>query len=255
MKHNDVHSNSKCAYSLRLVLIRAFLAEYCYTIAALVFLCTLSLYAIQMQRLFEFLMFAVMVLQLELAYRQWWFEVGRREPKLEVLDVGVESGGSILKLLIRNVGKDFAYNVNIPFLTLSQNMYKRLAHIFLLLFLRPALFRHFINVLRSCVECEEAVSYEPFSLPPRGQHTFTVDLSNCIKNRLHYTVIFISVCREAPPHLYSQCDAFVEIGFFGKDVPIISRCSVEREPPGMLTRIPNMISDLVLVLRISKAKR
>lgn len=250
MKHNDAHSNSKCAYNLRLVLIRAFLAEYCYTVAALVLLCVLSLYAIQMQRLFEFLMFVVMMLQLELAYRQWWFEVRRREPKLEVFDVGVESGGNILKLLIRNVGKDFVYNADIPFLTFSQSMYERLAPIFLLLFLRPVLFRHLIDVLRSCAECEEAVSYEPFSLPPRGQHTFTIDLSNCIKNHLYHTIIFISVCREVPPHLYSQCDAFVEIGFFGKDAPIISRCSVEREPPGVLTRIPNMISDLMLALRI-----
>jgi hypothetical protein len=94
-----------------------------------------------MQRLFEFLMFVVMMLQLELAYRQWWFEVRRSEPKLEVLDVGVESGGSILKLLIRNVGKDFAYNVNVPSSHFHRACMKRLAPIFLLLFLRPALFR------------------------------------------------------------------------------------------------------------------
>jgi hypothetical protein len=232
-----------------LVVIRTFLAEYCYTIAALVFLCALSLYAIQMQRLFEFLMFVVMMLQLELAYRQWWLEAREREAILAVAYVLPGKEENTLELFVENIGHDFAVNVSIPYLILSLNIYVKLSVLFSL---RPALIKHFIKLLRSCAECEGGTQYEATFMEPGWHGPLKVNLSDCIKNRLHHVVIFIGVCREALPKLFSQCDAYVAV--FLNEQFMYTRYNVEREPPGVLTRIPSMIGDLMLMLRISKAR-
>jgi hypothetical protein len=239
----DAHSN------LKLALIRAFLAEYRSTVLALAFLCALSVYAIQMQRLFEFLMLVVMELQLELAYRQWWLEAKGREARLVVARVLPGKEENTLELFVENVGRDFACDVNIPFLILSLDMYAKLSALFSL---RPALIKHFIKLLRSCAECEGGTLYEATFMEPGWRGSLSVDLFDCIKNQLHHVVIFIGVCREALPKLFSQCDAYVVV--FLNERFMYTRYNVEREPPGIFTRIPNMISDLMLMLRISKAR-
>jgi hypothetical protein len=179
LKYDDTYSGDRCTYNLRLILVRVFLTEYCYTIVALAFLCILSVYVVQMQRLFEFLMFVVMELQLELAYRQWWLEARGREAKLIVLDVSIWDGGRILKPLVANVGKDFAYNVYVPFLVLSPNTYEKFSALFSL---RPTLIKRFVKLLRSCAECREGYYFVDFFMSPGEQKSLDVDLSGCIKN-------------------------------------------------------------------------
>jgi hypothetical protein len=252
LKH-DVCDKEKCTDSIRPAFIRAFLAEYRNTVVALTLLCILSAYAVQTQRLFEFLVFVVMVLQLELAYRQWWLEAGRRDAKLEVHRVDVSENRDALTLHIVNTGGDVAYHVNIPFLIIPLSMYARLSALFPL---RSALIKHFTRLLRLCSECEGGTIYEFASLQPGAQHAFTADLSVCLKDYSRRDagalVVFAGICRETLPELFSRCDAYVTV-ILGKSI-IISRRSLEKEPPGMLTRIPNMISDLALVLRVFVVK-
>ena len=253
MKRDDAHDGDKCAYNLRLALIKALLAEYCYTIAALVFLCALFAYAVQMQKLFEFLVFAVVVLQLELAYRQWWLEAGGREAKFEFYDVDVGGGGT-LRFWVMNVSRDFVHNVSVPFLIVPLSLYSRLSALFSL---RPTLIKHFIKLLRSCAECEGGARYKAFFLPPGERYAFGADLLNCIKSYPHHAVVFAGLCRETLSKPFSQCDVYVTVFLdkllLDKRIEYV-RYDVERGPPGVLTRIPNMISDFILMLRISVAE-
>jgi hypothetical protein len=202
-----------------------------------------------MQRLFEFLMFAVMVLQLELAYRQWWLEAREREARLVVDYVLRGREENTLDLSVRNIGRDFAYGVNLPFLILPQNMFARLSALFSL---RPALIKRFIELLRSCAECEGGAYYDIAFIPYGASSTLGIDLSRCIKSCSHDSVVFIDICREVLPKLFSQCDAYVAV-FLGEQI-WYTRYNVERGPPGVLTKVPNMFSDLILMLRTSVAK-
>jgi hypothetical protein len=248
-----VRDKGECTDSIRPAFIRAFLAEYRNTIVALTLLCVLSAYAVQTQRLFEFLVFVVMSLQLELAYRQWWLEAEKRDAKLEVHRVDVNENRDALTLYIVNTGGDVAYHVNIPFLIIPLSMYVRLSALFPL---QSALIKHFARLLMFCAECEGGTTYEFAPLQPGAQHAFTADLSVCLKDYSRHDtsafVVFAGVCRETLPKLFSRCDAYVTV-ILGKSV-IVSRRSLEREPPGVLTRIPNMISDLIHVLRVFAAK-
>jgi hypothetical protein len=251
LKH-DVSVKGRCTGSIRLAFIKAFIAEYRNTIGALTLLCILSAYAVQTQRLFEFLVFVVMALQLELAYRQWWLEAGKHDAKLEVHRVDVSENRDALKLYIANTGGGVAYLVVIPFLIIPLIMYARLSVLFSL---RPALIKHFARLLGLCAECGGGQIYESASLQPGAQHAFTADLSVCkdyLRRDRGALVVFAGVCRETPHELFSQCDAYVTV-LLGDSI-VISGHSLEREPPGVLTRIPNMISDLALVLRVSAAK-
>jgi hypothetical protein len=231
---------------------------------ALTLLCILSAYAVQTQRLFEFLVFVVLALQLELAYRQWWLEAERRGAKLEVRDVIVSKNRDALTLYIVNTGGDVAHHVNIHFLIIPLRTYARVLLIFPvetygwitgLFSLRPSLIKYFARLLRLCAECEDGTSYKFASLQPGAQRAFTADLSFCLKRYSHRDtdpVVFAGICRETLPELFYRCDAYVTV-ILGIS-SIISRRSLEREPPGVLTRIPNMISDLAPVLRVFVAK-
>jgi hypothetical protein len=222
---------------------------------ALTLLCILSAYAVQTQRLFEFLVFVVMALQLELAHRQWWLEAGRRGAKLEVHHVDVSKEKDALTLYIVNTGGDVAYHVSIPFLIISLGTYIRLPA---LSSLPPALIKHLARLLGLCAECGGWTVYEFASLQPGAQHAFTVYLSDCLKDYsrrdIGALVVFAGICRETLPEpgLLSRCDAYVAVSL-GRSF-LIWRRSLEREPPGVLTRIPNMISDLALVLRVFVAE-
>jgi len=252
LKH-DARNKGECAGSMRLAFIKAFLAEYRNTIGALTLLCILSAYAVQTQRLFEFLLFVVMALQLELAYRQWWLEAGRRDAKLEVHRVGVSENWDALTLHIVNTGGDVAYHVDIPFLIIPLSTYARLLELFPL---RPAVIKHFPRLLTLCAECREVAVYEFASLQPGARHTFIVNLSVCLKDYSPYDtgtfVVFAGICRDTSPELFSRCDTYVTVTL-GKPI-IVWRRPLEREPPGVLTRIPNMIGDLMLVLQVFATK-
>jgi hypothetical protein len=202
------------------------------------------------QKIFEFLMLTAIVLQLELAYRQWWLEAKGRGARLAVVRALPGKEENTLELFVENVGRDFACDVSIPFLILSPNIYAKLSALFSL---RPALIKHFIKLLRSCAECEGGTYYGAYFMHPGWRGSLSVDLSSCIKNRLHHAVVFVAICRETLPKLFSQCDAYVAV-FLDEQI-MYTVYNVEREPPGVLTRIPSMTDDLMLVLRISAVKR
>jgi hypothetical protein len=155
-----------------------------------------------------------MELQLELAYRQWWLEAARGyEAKLIVLDVGIWDGGRILKPLVANVGKDFAYNVHVSFLVLSPNTYAKFSALFSL---RPTLINYLVKLLRSCAECRKGYYFIDFFMSPGEQKSLDVDLSDCIKNvrgRLHHAVVLVGLCREPVSKLLSQCDVYLVVFF------------------------------------------
>jgi hypothetical protein len=194
-----------------------------------------------------------MALQLELAYRQWWLEAGRRDAKLEVRRVGVSKNMDALAFHIVNTGSDVAYHVNIPFLIIPLSTYARLLELFPL---RPAVIKHFPRLLTLCAKCGRAVVYEFASLQPGARREFIADLSDCLKDYSPYDtgtfVVFAGICRDTSPELFSRCDTYVTVTL-GKPI-IIWRRPLEREPPGVLTRIPNMISDLMLVLQVFATK-
>jgi hypothetical protein len=208
----------------------------------------LSAYAVQTQRLFEFLVFVVMALQLELAYRQWWLEARKHKAKLEVRRVYVSENGDTLTFSVVNTGNDVEYHVEIPFLIIPLSMYIRLLALFSL---QPALFKRLAKLLVLCAECGGGRVYEFVSLQPGAQYAFTADLSVCLKNYSRHDrgalAVFAGVCRETPHELFSQCDAYVIVILRGPVVVLMR--PLERELPGVLTRIPNMISDLALVLQ------
>jgi hypothetical protein len=243
-----VSDKGRCTDRIRLALIKAFIAEYRSTVGALTLLCILSAYAVQTQRLFEFLVFVVMALQLELAYRQWWLEAGKHKAKLEVHHVDVSENRDALTLYIVNTGNDVAYHVNIPLLIIPLSMYVRLSALFPL---RPALFKHFARLLMLCAECRGGTAYEFASLQPGAQHAFIAHLPACLKDYSRHDTgalaVFAGVCRETPRKLFSQCDAYVVVIL--REPIMVLMHPLERELPGVLTRIPNMISDLALMLQ------
>jgi hypothetical protein len=247
LKH-DVSDKGRCTDRIRLALIKAFIAEYSSTIGALTLLCILSAYAVQTQRLFEFLVFVVMALQLELAYRQWWLEAGKHKAKLEVRRVYVSENRDALTLYVVNTGNDVAYHVEIPFLIIPLSMYIRLLALFSL---QPALFKRLAKLLVLCAGCGGGTAYEFASLQPGAQHAFTADLSVCLKDYSRHDIgaltVFAGVCREALYKPFSQCDAYI-IVILREPIMVLMR-PLERELPGVLTRIPNMISDLALVVQ------
>jgi hypothetical protein len=190
-----------------------------------------------------------MALQLELAYRQWWLEAGKHKAKLEVQHVDVSENRDTLTLYIVNTGNDVAYHVNIPLFIIPLSMYARLSALFPL---RPALFKHFAKLLMLCAGCGGGTAYEFAYLQPGAWQVFTVDLSVCLKDYSRHDTgalaVFAGVCREALYKLFSQCDAYI-IVILREPIMVLMR-PLERELPGVLTRIPNMISDLMLVLQV-----
>jgi hypothetical protein len=252
LKH-DARDKGECVREIILAFIsafiRAFIAEYRNTIIALALLCILSAYAVQTQRLFEFLVFVVMMLQLELAYIQRWLKAGKRDAKLEAHSVHVNRNMNTLVLDIVNTGGDVAYHVNIPYLIIPLSTYVKLLELFPL---RPALFKHFPRLLTLCAKCRGGIDYRFASLQPKARRDFTADLSDCLKdyspNDRDNFVVFAGICRGTSPELFSRCDTYVAVTL--KKPAMVWRQPLEREPPGVLTRIPNMIDDLMLVLQV-----
>ena len=62
------------------ILAKLFVREYWLQLMILPILVVLSYYAILYGRLFEFLVFITMWIQLEITYRQWWLEAEGRRP-------------------------------------------------------------------------------------------------------------------------------------------------------------------------------
>jgi len=62
------------------ILAKLFVREYWLQLMILPILVVLSYYAILYGRLFEFLVFITIWIQLEITYRQWWLEAEGRRP-------------------------------------------------------------------------------------------------------------------------------------------------------------------------------
>lgn len=86
------------------------ISKYKYQLTALSSITLLSWYTLGYwpERLFELLMFIVIELQLELAYRQWWLERRQSRPHLWV---EVKQEGDDLRLYAGNIGSIYAFNV------------------------------------------------------------------------------------------------------------------------------------------------
>jgi len=103
------------AGSRSLLLMRK-LSKYKCQLVTLFPLILLSWYTLKYwpERLFELLVFIVVELQLELAYRQWWLERERDRPHLWVEVewwIGVERGERYLSLYAENIGSTYACGV------------------------------------------------------------------------------------------------------------------------------------------------
>jgi hypothetical protein len=223
-----------------------FLSEYYATIASLAVLSALFLYAVAVQRMFDFMLFVVMWLQLELAYRQWWLEARSRGPKLEI--AGLEIRDGTLLLHIRNAGRESVYGVNVAVYVVPLEEYSRLASI-----LQPKslLMRHVIRYLENCATRAGGTYYE-LSLLPEALRMFQVELKGLepLMFNSHGStraILLVELCRGPLARAFSfpECDEYAVLMVFKHHggAGLVYRIFPKEYIPGVLGKIPNMLSD------------
>lgn len=245
MRH-DGESRGQCQEASIRWLARIFLSEYCATIASLAVLSALFLYAVVVQKVFDFMLFVVMWLQLELAYRQWWLEARSRGPRLEI--AGLEVRGNALLLHIRNAGRESVYGVNVPVYVLPLEKYSRLAPI---LQAKSLLAKRVVRHLEDCA-IHAGGSYYELSLLPEASGMFQVELKELEPLMFDShgnprAVLLVELCRGPPARAFyfPECDehavlmVFKHHGGVGFGYKIFPKEHI----PGALAKIPNMLSD------------
>jgi hypothetical protein len=194
------------------------ISKYKYQLTALSFITLLSWYTLGYwpERLFELLMFIVIELQLELAYRQWWLERERSRPHLWV---EVKQEGYDLRLYAGNIGFTYAFNVVI----FSQ-----------------------ICSLEKCYETivERDRNYDGVIAPGSKVCVGTIQSPGFSLSRTDVDKISIKidVCYIDALEGSERCEAFVWTSRRGARREA-REPGEAREPPGLLTKIPNMIRD------------
>jgi hypothetical protein len=228
-------------------LIKVFLSEYYATIISLAMLSALFLYAVAVQRVFDFMLFVAVWLQLELAYRQWWLEARSRGPRLEIADLEIRD--NTLLLSIRNTGRESVYGINVPVYVIPLEKYSQLASI-----LRPKtlLAKHCIRQLEYCAVRAGGTYYE-LSLLPGNSAMFQVELKELAplifnSHGSPCAVMLVELCRGSFPlsFSFSECDEYAVLAVFERYSGIGSKILSKEDIPGMLMKIPNMLNDIQL---------
>jgi hypothetical protein len=196
-------------------------------------LVALSYYAILYGKLFEFLVFVVMWIQLEIAYRQWWLETeGKRPPLIVKLEL-VEDNN--ITLLVRNTSALPIYEINT--IVLPYEVYRRYSTL-LVYNVRVIKHLHSIGKLPLCV-----MSVQIDLLPDDEKVvSFTLEeLKECYYDIGDVgDVIALIICRDDPMTHPESCGAIVRWSPRSKTAYI---SGLLRGVPGVLTRVPNMIRD------------
>jgi len=230
-----------------------FLSEYYATITSLAVLSALFLYAVAVQRMFDFMLFVVMWLQLELAYRQWWLEMKRREPypvfelfelseKPELID-GITIIPPFIKFYFTNAGASPAHYVYVKVIAIRKEFDAVLSVLG-----RKA------RILRRVPQraCYTESGWE--FIPPGGKAAIPIELhyiENCAQDNEQ---ILYALCYQSVQGA-ETCTQILEITLLGKDVWIRRIFSPREEPPGLISRFPNLVKDVLLYYRAYRVGR
>lgn len=225
----------------RAFLISIFIREYWAQLTATALLSALSTYAILFlpERLLDILIFIVLWLQLELSYRQWWFEKQRREPVL-TLD-GTEIKDSEVFFYIKNVGGRVTHEVNVAVVIVPREEYAKYK---VILGCKNYLFKRVRGVL--CMEFGRSIM-----VPPGKKEYVRADyfeLEKCLKEEESGKLVFFFICRKPMAIDPNACSEALHIDLFSVP-PAFHLIDLESVPPGVLTKLPNMLKDAYMYCR------
>jgi len=180
-----------------------------------------------------------MWIQLEVAYRQWWLEAEGRQPRLVIEEVSAKSDK--IFLYIRNIGSSPIYEIHV--LIPSPEEYRKYS---VLLERKTRMIRDLIDELAPCI----IVKYVNLA-PGKGEtlHITREELEGC-----HNVdgVVALILCHNDPVADPESCRVIVR-WHTGKDT--VSVTTIYREIPGILTRIPDMITSVYAYYRYYKRSR
>jgi len=205
------------------LLLRVFASRYRATLISLALLTLLLVYAVLLQKLFDFLIAVVLWLQLELAYRQWWLEKASRGPQLWIKVI--ESDAESWRVCVKNVGQTSALDIDVTGSLCSGRTCEGLASRLIagdLIDLPPG----------------EAFEAELFRI--RGGEA-GVQPGKAVRVERYY--LEVDACFTESLEYRRKCDTFWWSPYLGT-----FRVSAKRIP-GVLTRIPEMLEDIATMVR------
>jgi len=223
---------------LGMFILKSFISEYYATMISLALLCALLYYVIKfhLERLFEFMLFVTMWLQLELAYRQWWLQMKREEPYL-VFEL-FESRDPFIKFYFTNAGASPAHRVYVEVIAIRKEFSTILSYKAQLIKRTPQ---------------RECFTYSMIELMPPGKKAIIpIELHHTEKCAQGDEQVLYVLCFQSAQST-EICTQIAEITALHKDFQIYKIYDLREEPPGVILRLPNLVKDAFLYYRAYKA--
>jgi len=227
-------------------IIRAFIKEHFLNI---IFIASLFLLAGVIlirypQTLFEFLVFLIMWLQLELAYTQWFLDTIRRKPFL-IID-SMKIGDSKLFLYIKNIGETPARYVIIDVWSIKAELFEIYE---LLLYIKSLLIRKL--PAEWCGYYNK--HYSEIEVPPGGTRLIEIDLSKvlalisaCAKHK--DSLALFEICYDKPFFYPSPC-TYALVADLSSKFSVRWQSDLKEEPLKILTKVYEILDDAYLLYK------
>lgn len=229
-----------------ILVFKLFSSEYYAALISLALLCSLLYYTIKFysEKLFDFMLFVTVWLQLELAYRQWWLEMRHREPypvfehfelgESQELVNGIAIIPPFIKFYFTNAGGSPAHHVYVRVIAIRKE------------------FDAILSVLGRKAQILKRVpqrvcytkSRREF-IPPGGRAAIPIELRDIENRAQDNEQILYTSCYQSVQGA-ETCTQILEITLLGKDIWIYRIFSPREEPPGLISRSPNLVKDVLL---------
>ncbi|MCC6004344.1 MAG: hypothetical protein LM590_08395 [Thermofilum sp.] len=231
-------------------IFKLFISEYYATMISLAVLCALLYYVIKLhlERLFDFMLFVAIWLQLELAYRQWWLEMKHREPypvfelfelsdSQELID-GITIVPPFIKFYFTNAGASPAHCVYVKVIAIRKEFSAILSR-------KTQLIKHIPQ--RVC-----STQIKRAFIPPGEVAIIPIELHYIEKCAQDDEQVLYALCTQSVRST-EICTQIAEITTLGKDVQIYRIFNLREEPPGIILKSPNLVKDAFLYYQAYKA--
>lgn len=236
--------------------VRVFIEEYWLPLVILFFLVVFSMYILIFlsERFLDFLVFILLWIQLEVSYRLWWFEQRRRKPILIFNGISVEDID--IRFYVENLGEETAYGATIVVLVVPRREYEKYKHVL-------KYKGYFFNRLKYSICKRLGKSSEIYigrliNIKPGELTYISVEkkeyystLSKCLKNPGE-DLLFYAICEGIVENLESCSQVIYVDPPSLKNKYTIKVVNLKEEPPGILTKIPNILRDIHLYYKIYK---
>jgi hypothetical protein len=199
-------------------------------------------------RLFDFMLFVAIWLQLELAYRQWWLEMKHREPypvfelfelseSRELID-GITIVPPSIKFYFTNAGSSPTHCVYGKVIAIRKEFSAMLSR-------KARLIKHIPQ--RVCF-----TKIKRAFIPPGEVAIISIELRYIEKGAQGDEQVLYALCFQSVQST-EICTQIVEITTLDKDVQIYRIFNLREEPPGVILKSQNLVKNAFLYYQAYKA--